>query len=215
MLPACVEISLSAGDVEDAISACRELEEAAAGCDGSIHRTVVAHACGAVELARGNTAEALVRLREALGGWQELDAVWQVARVRVLLALACRAMGDVDAAGLELDAAGAAFARLGAAPDIDRVERLRQATFDRVAGPAGKERAVAAGGLRHGLTPRELEVLALVATGRTNRAIADELVISEKTVARHVSNIFAKLPVTSRAGATAWAYEHDLVSAHD
>ncbi|HSJ32464.1 MAG TPA: LuxR C-terminal-related transcriptional regulator [Longimicrobiales bacterium] len=215
MLPACVEISLSAGEVEDAARACRELEEAASGCDASIHRTVVAHACGAFELARGNTAEALVRLRGALSGWQELHAVWQVARVRVLLALACRAMGDVDAAGLELDAAVAAFSRLGAAPDIDRIERLRLTPSEPVAAPAGKERAVAAGGPRHGLTPRELEVLALVATGRTNRAIADELVISEKTVARHVSNIFAKLPVTSRAGATAWAYEHDLVPAHD
>jgi DNA-binding NarL/FixJ family response regulator len=108
--------------------------------------------------------------------------------------LACRALGDEDAAVLELDAARAAFAQLGAAPDLAALDALAEA-------PA------AAGGL----TPRELEVLRLVAAGWTNKAIASELVLSERTVERHVSNILAKLGVSSRAGATAHAYEHDLV----
>jgi DNA-binding NarL/FixJ family response regulator len=63
----------------------------------------------------------------------------------------------------------------------------------------------------HGLSPRELQVLRLVAGGATNRSIAAELVLSERTIDRHVSNIFAKLRVSSRAAATAYAYEHDLV----
>ncbi|HSK18488.1 MAG TPA: response regulator transcription factor [Longimicrobiales bacterium] len=215
LLPACVEICLAAGDIEDAALACRDLETAAAGCDASIHRTVVAHACGAVELARGDASAALVRLRRALNGWQEMDAMWHAAHVRVLIARACRALGDVDAGDLELDAAAAAFTHLGAAPDIERVDRLRRTDVETVQDRAAKRHASTARAARHGLTPRELEVLALVATGRTNRAIADALVISEKTVARHVSNIFGKLSVTSRAAATAWAYEHGLVPASD
>jgi DNA-binding NarL/FixJ family response regulator len=135
--------------------------------------------------------------------------------VRVLLARACGELGDHDAAALELEAARAAFERLGARPDLDRLEALRpttDATPRRHGLPHDRH------GLphdRHGLTPRELEVLSFVATGRTNRAIATELFISEKTVARHVSNIFAKLAVTSRAAATAYAYEHDLLHVDD
>jgi DNA-binding NarL/FixJ family response regulator len=110
--------------------------------------------------------------------------------------LACRGLGDVDTAALELEAARSAFEEVGAAPDLVRVEELSRTTAPRVAG---------------GLTRRELQVLRLVAAGKTNRAIAEELVISEKTVARHVSNIFAKLRLSSRAAATAYAYEHDLV----
>jgi DNA-binding CsgD family transcriptional regulator len=200
LLPAYVEISLAAGAVDEARRACRDLDAAAAGCDPSVHGTIVAQACGAVDLAAGDAAAALVPLRRALNGWQELEAPYEAARVRVLLALACRALGDDDAAALELDAARAAFEQLGAAPDLERIHSLRP--------PAGSARSSHA---RHGLTGRELEVLSLVATGRTNRAIAAELFISEKTVARHVSNIFAKLAVPSRAAATAWAYEHNLV----
>jgi DNA-binding NarL/FixJ family response regulator len=113
--------------------------------------------------------------------------------VRELLGLACRAAGDADSGALELDAALATFADLRAAPDAARVEaRL---------GRAGA----------HGLTPRELQVLRLVAAGETNKAIAAELVLSERTVDRHVSNIFAKLGASSRAAATAYAYRHQLV----
>ena len=125
-----------------------------------------------------------------------LGAPYEAARARVLIALACRELGDADAGELELDAARLAFRELGAAPDLARTEQL-----------ARPSRPPAAGGL----TSREVEVLRLVATGKTNRAIAEELVISEKTVARHVSNIFKKLRISSRSAATAFAYEHDLV----
>jgi DNA-binding NarL/FixJ family response regulator len=116
-----------------------------------------------------------------------------------LTGLACRALGDSASADRELDAARQVFQSLGAAPDLARVREL----LSRAEGPK------VAGGLTH----REIEVLRLVATGRTNRAIADELDISEKTVARHLSNIFTKLDISSRAAATAYAYQHNLISA--
>ena len=154
------------------------------------------HAQGAVLLGEGDAKAALAALRGAWAAWQELEAPYEAARARVLIGLACRALGDQDSAAMELDAARWAFQQLGAAPDLARLESL-----------AGRGPARAAGGL----TAREVEVLRLVATGRTNRAIAAELVLSERTVDRHVSNIFTKLGVASRAAATAWAYEHQLV----
>jgi len=111
--------------------------------------------------------------------------------------LARRQLGDEDAGQLELDGARVVFVGLGAAPDIDLVDRLLSAS--RPKDDVG------------GLSPRELEVLRLVATGRTNQAIANELVLSERTVGRHVSNIFTKLGLSSRSAATAYAYEHGLV----
>ena len=156
---------------------------------------LAAHAAGAVRLADGDAGAALVTLRRAARAWQELGVPYQAARARVLVGLACRVLGDEDAAVLELDAARSAFARLGAAPDLAALDAL---TEPQAAASAG-------------LTPRELEVLRLVAAGRTNKAIASELVLSERTVERHVSNILAKLGVSSRAGATAHSYEHDLV----
>jgi DNA-binding NarL/FixJ family response regulator len=128
--------------------------------------------------------------------WRDLEAPYEAARVRVLLGLACRALGDEEAAAMELDAAQTVFARLGAGPDLARVEAL-----------AGSEVALSA----HGLTRRELQVLRLLATGKTNQAIATDLVLAEKTVHRHVSNIFTKLNVSSRAAATAYAYQHHLL----
>jgi DNA-binding NarL/FixJ family response regulator len=128
--------------------------------------------------------------------WQELDAPYEVARVRVLVGLACRALDDHDTAALELDAARGAFEQLGAAPDLARLDSF---TRDASAGD------------KHGLTARELEVLRLVAAGKTNREIAAALVVSEHTVARHVQNIFAKLHVSSRTAASAYAFENDLV----
>ena len=147
-------------------------------------------------LAEGDARAALEALRQARTAWQELDAPYERARVRVLIALACQRLGDRDTAALERDAAGWTFRQLGAAPDLARI-----------GSPVGvpSSRADAR------LTGRELEVLRLVAAGKTNRAIAAELVLSEKTVARHVSNIFAKLDLSSRAAATAYAYEHRLV----
>ena len=116
--------------------------------------------------------------------------------MRELLGLACRALGDDDTAALELEAARDGFARLGAAPDLARVESHARDAMSVVA---------------HGLTQRELEVLRLVAEGETNKAIATDLVLSERTVDRHVSNIFTKLGVSSRAAATAYAYKHQLI----
>lgn len=139
---------------------------------------------------------ALAKLRQACQVWQRFDAPYEVARIRVIVGLLCRAQGDHDSAALELQAARGAFGRLGAAPDIARVDAL--------AG-SGEPRDT------HGLTARELQVLNLVTAGRTNKSIAAELSVSEKTVDRHVSNILAKLGVSSRVAATAFAYEHDLV----
>ena len=195
LLPACVEILLAAGEHDEARAATDELERIAADYGSAMLDAMAAHARGALELAGGDAAGALVALRRACQSWQALQAPYEAARSRVLVALACRELGDHDAAALELAAAGAAFARLGAAPDLARLEGL-----DATPGSA------------HGLTGRELEVLRLVAGGATNKAIATELVLSERTVDRHVSNIFAKVRVSSRAAATAWAYEHDLVS---
>ena len=159
-------------------------------------RAIVEHVRGAVELAEGDAAGALVSLRGALKAWQELGAPYETARTRVLVGRACRALGDDDTAALELEAAGDVFTRLGAAPDAAMV-----ASLTRRGAPRDP----------HGLTERELEVLRLVAAGKSNRQIASTLVVSEHTVARHVQNILAKLRVSSRTAATSFAFEHRLL----
>jgi DNA-binding CsgD family transcriptional regulator len=196
LLPAFVEITLAVGDGAQARAACRELEEISAAYASDVLSATAAQARGAVELAEGDARAALVPLRRACQIWQEIEAPYDGARTRVLMGLACRALGDTESAGLELEAARGAFERLGAATDVARVDAL-----------TGSAPATDSGGL----SPRELEVLRLVAAGKTNKAIAAELVLSERTVDRHVSNIFAKLGVSSRAAATAHAYEHKLV----
>ena len=196
LLPAYVEIMLAIGDIQEARSACRELKEISARYESGMLGAISAHAEGAVDLADGDAQAALLALRRAWHSWQEHEVPYEVARVRVLLGLACRALGDNDTAGLELEAARGIFTQLGAAPDLARVDSLRRRA------PSVDD---------HGLTERELQVLSLVASGETNRAIASELVLSERTVDRHVSNIFTKLNVSSRAAATAYAYKHQLV----
>jgi DNA-binding CsgD family transcriptional regulator len=190
LLPALVEIMLATGDVEAAAIACDELEALADRLPSRVLEATAAHAAGAVHLAEDDPRAALAALRGAGEVWQELDAPYECARVRELVGLACRALGDEDSAALELEAAREAFARLGAAADVARL--------------GGSDAS-------HGLSPRELQVLRLVAAGETNKAIAAELVLSERTVERHVSNIFAKLGLSTRAAATAFAYEHRLV----
>jgi DNA-binding NarL/FixJ family response regulator len=196
LLGACAEIMLAAGEIEEARAACRELEDIAERSESSMLGAMAAHARGAIQLSGGDARAALAAVRRACEAWQELGVPYEAARVRALLGLACRALGDDDAAGWDLDAAREAFARLGAAPDLARIDLL-----------TGRATSAA----DHGLTPRELQVLRLVAAGRSNREIAAELIISEHTVARHVQNIFAKLGVSSRTAAGAYAYEHHLV----
>jgi DNA-binding CsgD family transcriptional regulator len=189
LLPAYVEIMLACGDTAAAREACAELERLAAGHASEQLGAIAAQARGAVELADGEPVAALPVLRRACRTWQELAAPYETARVRVLIADACRALGDRDAAAIELQEAQATFGRLGVQPEVGRPARPATA----------------------GLTARELEVLRLVATGKPNKAIAAELVLSERTVDRHVSNILAKLGVGSRTAAAAYAFEHGLV----
>jgi DNA-binding CsgD family transcriptional regulator len=196
LLPAYVEIMLAAGDVREARNASRELEEIAVSFDTAVLGAMAAQARGAVELAEGDAQAAMGPLRHAFEVWQRVEAPYAAARVRVLIGMACRALGDEDGAGLELGAARSVFEQLGAAPDLARLASLMKAARPRHS---------------HGLTPRELQVLRLVATGKTNKAIAAELFLSEKTVDRHVSNILTKLDVPSRSAATAFAYENKLI----
>jgi len=196
LLPAYAEILIAVGDLDDARLACAELGEIAAECESAMLEAIHGHARGAVELAAGDASNALVSLRRAAQAWKELEAPYEAARARVLVGQACRELGDEDAFSLELEAARGVFEQLGAAPDLTWVDALmgKAATTD-----------------AHGLSPRELEVLRLVASGKSNREIAGLLVISEHTVARHVQNIFTKLGVPSRTAAGAFAFEHDLV----
>jgi DNA-binding NarL/FixJ family response regulator len=196
LLPALVEIMLAVGDLQGARDAAEELTELAERYHTPALRAVADHALGAVLLAEGDARAAVVALRDAWQAWQELEAPYEAARVRVLVGLSCRALGDEEAAAMELDAARTVFTQLSAAPDLARLEALahREAT-----------------GKAHRLTERELQVLRLVATGTTNHAIASQLFVAEKTVDRHVSNIFTKLGVASRAAATAYAYQHRLL----
>jgi DNA-binding NarL/FixJ family response regulator len=189
-------VMLTAGEVAAARTAAEELSHIASGFDAPCLHAMSAQAMGAVLLAEGRIRESLEALRAARRVWQELAAPYEVARVRALIGRALQQLGDDEGAELELDAAHAGFSRLGAAPDVARVEEL-----------SGTRLAESPGGL----TSRETEVLALIAAGRSNRQIASSLVISERTVARHVSNIFTKLDVSSRAAATASALRRGLI----
>lgn len=196
LLAAQVEVALAASDPDTARAAADELARLAhdAGPAATWLHALRATAAGAVRLADGQPLMALPDLRTAREMWLGLGLPYHLAQVRMLIAAACRSAGDADGARLELEAARAEFVRLGAEPDARRAAALLPA------GPARPD----------GLTPREIEVLRLVATGRTNHQIAGELVLSEHTVSRHLNNIFAKLGVSSRAAATAYAVNNDL-----
>ena len=196
LLEPLVEVMLATGSTAAARLAADEMMQIAADIGAPVLTATAERALGAVLLAEGDPRAALAKLRPSTAAWQALEAPYEVARTRVLVGLACGALDDADAAALELDAAADTFRELGARPDLLRVMALRK---EPPARPAG-------------LTAREAEVLRLVAAGKSNRAIAAELVISDRTVGRHLSNIFDKLSVSSRSAATAWAYEHGLVT---
>jgi ATP/maltotriose-dependent transcriptional regulator MalT len=194
MLEPAAEIALAAGDTRAARDAADRLGELADALDAPLLRAMAARTEGSVRLAEGDTAGALSVLRRAWEAWRGLDAPYEAARVRARTAEACRQLGDLDGAALESEAAREVFERLGAVEDLATLLRTSKS-----------------GALPGGLSGREVEVLRLVAAGLTNREIGDKLGISERTVDRHVSNIYAKLDVPTRTAATAFAYEHGLV----
>jgi ATP/maltotriose-dependent transcriptional regulator MalT len=196
LLPAQVEIAAAAGDLAAAGAAATELDEIAEEYATPWLRAVADLARGRLDLITGKPEAASGALRRALHHWQTLDIPYEVASTRVLLGSACRSVGDEEAAAGSFDAAAAIFERLGADADADRARELRE----------GKTQ------FPDGLTAREAEVLCLVSSGQTNKQVAGELFLSDKTVARHLSNIFCKIGVSTRAGATAYAFEHNLVS---
>jgi ATP/maltotriose-dependent transcriptional regulator MalT len=192
LLAAAVEVRLAIGDATAGRELVDELASLAEATGTEMLAASAAYARGTVLLASGDATSAIAALRAACKAWRDLQAPYEIARARFQLGLAYRATGDSDAADLELDGARATFESLGAAVDLARIESI----------------APAKGGV---LSERECEVLRLVAAGKRNREIAAELVISEHTVSRHLQNMFMKLGVTSRAAATAYAYEHHLV----
>lgn len=196
LLSALVEAFLAQGEVEAAGTTSRQLREVAGKVEASFLRAAADQMEGAVLLARGQAEEALPLLRRAEEGWRGVEVPYGVARTRFLIGLACRKLGDRDTGDVELEGARRIFRELGARPDLTGVERLLRPEAPRRPG---------------GLTRREIEVLRLVAAGKTNRQVADELYISERTVARHVSNIFRKLGLSTRSAATAWAWEQELM----
>ncbi len=196
LLPTVVEIELAAGDVAAARLALDELSEPLPENGRPLELALAAHASAQVLLAEGQPQDALRESRRAWRTWYSLEAPYQAARCRVLAGRACALLGDPDSAVMEFEAARAEFADLGATPAVAEVMELT--------GEKGK-------GSSSPLTGREVEVLRLVAGGHANRTIARELYLSEKTVARHVSNILSKLAVQSRAAATGYAFEHGLM----
>ncbi|MFW6090909.1 MAG: LuxR C-terminal-related transcriptional regulator [Actinomycetota bacterium] len=194
LLAAYVEAELRLGNVDAAARSADELTELADANRALLLRAIAAVTQASVLMARDDVRAALPLLRDARGIYGELACPYETAETRVLLGVAARRMGDEETARLELDAARTTFERLGAPPDVERVTTLL---------------SDAAPALR-GLTAREVEVLRLIAHGRSNREIGSELFISEHTVARHVSNIFRKIDVASRSAATSFAYKHGL-----
>ncbi|HEY7028923.1 MAG TPA: LuxR C-terminal-related transcriptional regulator, partial [Gemmatimonadales bacterium] len=197
VLSAAVDIMLAVKELAEASAAAEELREMAKHLDAPYLKAAAAQAEGSVLLAQGKPHEALTRLRNSWVLWCALEAPYEAARSRVAIGLACRTLQDPATADLEFEAARREFHRLGAKPDLESLRRLIAPADSSAAG---------------GLTLREVEVLREIAAGKSNRKIAQDLGISEKTVARHVSNIFTKLGLSSRAAATAYAYQHHLVN---
>ena len=196
VLPAYIELMLAVADVPAAQAGAEELASTAEVLDAPFLRALAAGARGAIRLAENDPRAALGPLRQACRIWEALGAPYELARTRGLIGRACQRLGDADSARMEFDTAEWHLRQLGAAPELSRLQ----------AHAAG-----AAAPYRHGLTPRELQVLRLIAAGKTNKAIAVELFVSERTIDRHVGNILAKLNVPSRTAATAYACQHRLL----
>jgi DNA-binding NarL/FixJ family response regulator len=196
LLPAYIEVMLGVGDAKAARTGANQLADIAAEITSLPLRAASWQATGAVLLSEGRPDRALESLRRAETAWQKLTIPYEAARVRTLIGQCCRELGDEETAQLEFDAALRLFRQLGARPDAASVEALIRKTLPTQA---------------CGLTAREVEVIRLIAAGKTNRMIATDLFLSEKTVARHISNIFTKLGLASRSAATAYAFEHRLV----
>jgi DNA-binding CsgD family transcriptional regulator len=196
ILPAAVEILLAANDLAGARAAAAELSEIALAFGAPLLAAASALATGAVLLADGDIEGASTSLQHACATWRELEMPYNEAQTCLLLALVCEKRGDRDGRGLEIETARRIFTHLNAKPDLARIRKQSDDAWHQRTGP---------------LSEREAQVLRLLAAGKTNRAIADDLFISEKTVARHMSNIFGKLGVSSRTGATAWAFRHNLI----
>jgi DNA-binding CsgD family transcriptional regulator len=194
LLPAAVEILVAAQLLDEARRRSDELSEIASAFGISALWAMTAYAYAAVELASGETEDALGHGRESGRLWSDIGSPYEASRARVLVARALRELGDEDSAAAELAVAGHGFADVGAAPGVKQVDKL-----------LGRARP-------GGLTEREIEVLRLVAAGRSNPDIAHALVLSPKTVERHLSNIFTKLDVPSRTAAAAYAHEHGLMA---
>lgn len=194
LLAACVEVGIACDDLAEARACAAELREATAPLGTRALTAMADHAEGAVLLAEGDPEAALPPLRRACAAWLELHLPYEHARSRQVLGTAMRAAGDEEGAESELRASRVAFERLGARLDLDATDALLRPVHT----------------LPAGLTAREAEVLRLVASGKTNRDIAVELVLSEHTVGRHLQNIYAKIGVSSRAAATAFVFEHGL-----
>jgi DNA-binding CsgD family transcriptional regulator len=196
VLPAYVEIMLAAGDVDAAANASDELADIAETLNSPLLRGLAVRCKGAVLVKEGDAKAALRVLSEAWEYWSDLEVPYEVARLRVLIGIASQKQGDAHTAVSEFEAARRAFEQLGAATDLKALDELTGTPASETPG---------------GLSPREVEILTLVAKGKSNREIGSDLVISERTVARHVSNIFAKLDVTSRTAASAFAFENNLL----
>ncbi len=196
MLGPAIEILISRGDMAAADGALEELEAMASALDAPFLKASARYAHGRILLGCDDARGALEAAREACALWREMDAPYHAARAIVLIASACRELGDIDGSLLELEAARATFERIGATRELENLGRVAPPSPPPAACP---------------LTERELQVLRLVASGRTNGDIADQLDISPKTVARHLANIFTKLGVSNRSAATAYAFQHNLM----
>lgn len=196
LLPAVVEIFLEAGELDQSRRASQEMDSIARDFEADVLHAMAAHARGAVHLAAGEPGAALTAFRQALTIWTRVEAVYEIARLRMLIGRACLSLGDEEAGRLEMGEARSVFERLGAAPDLARLDGLERGA------QASK------GG---GLSRRELQVLRLIARGKTNRAIAAELLLSERTIDRHVHNILTKLGVPTRSAAVSSAHDHGLL----